>query len=321
MLASAVIASAVLLSSPPALHVVSATGSERPNIVVFYIDDAGTHDGRLWNNAELTPNMYEQFVAGGIYFPNAIGETPLCCPGRVGTLTGQHTQNHGVTVNDGRLFKPAMHIGQALLDAGYATMFVGKYLNRNSPFTAADWKANGAGWTYLDVVRGWNGQYFNYTVHTKTGSVRYLTRHSTAMVADRTIDHLRATPASQPVFAVVSIYNLHQPNLPMPEFASDARCDDMPPWKPPNYNEQDVSDKPAPIRALPLLRAGDGWPMQGLCREMLGIDQTVGRVVEELRQQGRLDNTLLVFTSDNGMTWGAHRVAGKRVPYATPVPL
>jgi len=55
---------------------------------------------------------------------------------------------------------------------------------------------------------------------------------------------------------------------------------------------------------------------------MLGVDRAVGQVIDELEAEGRLDNTLLVFTADNGMAWGAHRIPQNKIwPYTTPVPL
>ncbi len=58
------------------------------------------------------------------------------------------------------------------------------------------------------------------------------------------------------------------------------------------------------------------------CEEMLGVDAAVGEILDELSAENRLDNTLLVFTADNGMAWGQHRLGqSKEVPYATPVPL
>ena len=304
--------------SPPGAQAVEPP----PNIVVFYLDDVSPHDGRLWNDPSRTPAIYKHFIERGIDFPNAIGENPLCCPGRANFLTGLHTHNNGVIENDAQLFDPSVHIGKALKDVGYSTMYIGKYLNLNSSLSPDEWQSHGAGWTYLDAIYGVNGAFNNYTLHTKTGNIAFGTYHSTQMVADRTIMHLRDTPATTPVFAVVSIFNLHSPNTPMPEFKDDPRCAAMPPWNPPNYNEQDVSDKPAQVQALPLLPYADGWPMVGYCEEMLGVDKAVRQVTDELEADGRLDNTLLVFTADNGMSWGAHRFGQqKRMPYATPVPL
>ncbi len=124
-----------------------------PNIVVIYMDDVSAMNGaspKLWENAAIAPTVKDLFVDHGIDFTNAIGETSLCCPGRGSLLTGQHTHNHGVLLNDGRLFNPAMHIGKALKDAGYATMFIGKYLNNVNAYSQATGPATaraGPTWT------------------------------------------------------------------------------------------------------------------------------------------------------------------------------
>ena len=304
-----------------AVRGVQAT-SEKPNIVVFHIDDAAPHDGRLWNNPDLTPTIYDLFVANGFNLPNAVGETSLCCPGRASLLTGLHTHNHGVVVNDARLFHPAEHIGREMQSAGYVSMWVGKYLNKNNLLTEAQWKAHGAGWTHLDAIRSVGSGFYDYRLHTKSGTIKYGAYHSTRMAAERTVMHMRSAPADKPIFAVVSVFNVHGPNYPMPEFKNDPRCTDMPPWKPPNYNEADVADKPAVIQALPLVLYPDGWPMVRYCRELLGVDWAVKLVTDELAAEGRLENTLLVFTADNGVGWGAHRIGQhKSMPYTTPVPL
>lgn len=296
----------------------------KPNIVVFYIDDAAPHDGRLWNDPQRTPAIHDTFIAHGIHFTNAFGEDPLCCPARGNILTGLHTHNNGVDLNDARLFSPQETVAGELRDAGYSTMWIGKYMNMNNRLSSDGWTAHMAPWSVFDGMYGFNGDYYGYRVRTKDhGDISYADVHSTQMVADRSVNRFSAAPPDKPIFAILSLYNLHGPNDPVPITPQQsAMCDGINPWWTPAYNEADVSDKPAHIRALPRLRYADGWPMVAYCREMFGIDMLVKRVTDELEAEGRLDNTLLVFTADNGMTWGAHRKPQqKNVPYATPVPL
>jgi arylsulfatase A-like enzyme len=301
---------------------VSALPNSAPNIVVFYVDDVAPHDGSLWNDASRTPYFVDRFINHGITFPNAIGEDPLCCPGRGGLLTGLHTHNHGVMINDARLFDPSEHIGKAMQEAGYASFFLGKYLNDVNKLTPAQWQQHDAGWTQLDVINSSNGRFMGYRLHTKQGEFEVKGLHSTNMVGQRLVMHMQETPASQPIFAIASIYDMHGPNTAQATDRNDPRCDDFPAWKSGSYNEADVSDKPAPIGELPLMANPDGWPMEEYCREMLGVDRTIGMVVDELRAEGRLNNTLLVFTADNGVAWGEHRLGQHKIwPYATPVPL
>src|SRR5215210_3247209 len=108
--------SATVTPIPPSTSVGAspsfASAAGRPNIVLIYLDDVAPHDGRLWNDPARTPNLQEQFVSHGVTFENAIGETPLCCPGRVDMLTGLHGHNSGVTRNFAPMFDPSMHIGK-----------------------------------------------------------------------------------------------------------------------------------------------------------------------------------------------------------------
>ncbi len=317
--ALACVAAATWLGARP----LPLAGAERPNIVVFYLDDAAPHDGRLWNDPARTPAIYNTFVAHGTHFRQAFGEDPMCCPGRASLLTGLHSHNNGVMTNDARLFGPQETVAGALQDAGYTTMWIGKYMNLNNKLSSAGWAAHMAPWTVFDGMFGANGAFYNYKVRTKdTGDSSYRGVHSTQMVADRSVMRIGGAPANKPIFAVLSVFNIHAPNIPMPvDEELLEKCDDMPPWWTPAYNEADVSDKPAYIQALPLLPDPDGWPMDAYCREMFGVDRLVERVTDELEAVGRLDNTLLVFTADNGMAWGAHRREFKNVPYATAVPL
>jgi N-acetylglucosamine-6-sulfatase len=329
VLTSALLAAPAALgadNTPPMPPSASAQANARPNIVMFFLDDTNPHDGRLWSDPSITPNLYDMFVAHGVQFANAIGETPLCCPGRAGVLTGLHTFNHGVTYNDARLFDSSEHVGKELKAAGYETSLIGKYFNHSDRLTPEQWAAAADGWTNLDVFRTApdpvSHYYYNYTLFTKEGDVAYTDQHSTQTIAERAVARLQASSPDAPVFTMLSIFDTHGPNMPMNQFIGDSRCADMQPWDPPNYNEGDVSDKPAYVQSLPLLARTDGWPMVTMCEEMLGVDWLVGQVRDELQAEGRLANTLFVFAADNGMAWGQHRIGQeKQVPYATPIPL
>jgi N-acetylglucosamine-6-sulfatase len=305
-------------------HPGPVVAAERPNIVMFYIDDTSPHDGRLWNNPARTPAIHNTFIEHGIHFNNAFVEDPLCCPARATLLTGLHTHNNGVDVNEARFFSPQETVAGKLKDAGYSTMWIGKYMNFNNKLSTAGWAAHMAPWSVFDGIYGVNGAFYDYTVRTKDqGDIKYGRVHSTRMVADRAISRFAAVPADKPIFAVLTVYNTHEPNTPMPITRKQkAMCQNIGSWWTPAYNEPDVSDKPAYIRNLPLLPYADGWPLAKYCREMFGVDKLVKRVTDELAAEGRLDNTLLIFTADNGSAWGAHRKGQiKAMPYATPVPL
>src|SRR6188508_43754 len=142
----------------------TATADTRPNVVIFYIDNLALHDGRLWSNPALTPNIYHYFVEHGIHFTNAFGESPLCCPGRASLLTGLHTHNNGVYRNNIFMLHPTNIVATDLQDAGYSTYWLGKYLNVFERVAPADWKAYVKPWTQMEAT-----YYFSDRVRTAAG--------------------------------------------------------------------------------------------------------------------------------------------------------
>jgi arylsulfatase A-like enzyme len=284
------------------------------------LDDLNPHDGRLWS-AEIMPNLHELVLSQGIRFTDFHAEVPLCGPSRANLLTGQHAHNSGAASNDGQQLDPTTTIATELSGAGYHTSFVGKYLNGYRQLTPD--RRDPPGWSAFDVIDSNQGKYFWYQIRDSEGGV---TQHrtdeadySTDVIADIAVARLAEAPADQPLFSLIAPFTPHEPNLPAPRHAGDARCLDLAPWAPPDYDEADVSDKPAYIQDLPALSDG-GFDLTAHCESLLAVDDLVGRVGDELRRQGRLDDTVFVFTADNGMTWGEHRRVGKTSPYSTAVP-
>jgi len=116
------VAPLVTMLAPPAV----LAGELRPDVIVIVTDDVPAMDDRIWRSL---PTIRDLFVRHGVEFTDYAGESPLCCPGRAGFLTGEHTFNHGVTRNDVRLFDPSVSLATALQDVGYRTFLTGKYFN------------------------------------------------------------------------------------------------------------------------------------------------------------------------------------------------
>ena len=298
-----------------------AATDARPNIVVVMVDDVGVDVRRVWNRM---PTIQGLFLRQGIRFANAIGETPLCCPGRAGFLTGQHTHNHGVIENDARLFDPSLTIATRLQDAGYHTLLAGKYMHH----TMALVDKTPPGWHHLAINPG---GYYNISWWVD-GVQQRPAAYSTDVLGRHAVRWIRAAPAARPLFAFLTPFAAHdgkdadgtavryQP-APAARHIGDPRCADIGAVRPGGYNEADVSDKPSAIRSQGLVPYGDGWPLQRLCESMLAVDELITKVKAELTARGRLANTIWLLTSDNGMGYGAHRVPAKLAPYTTPIPL
>lgn len=330
LLALLVFVLGVALASPmlgftrPAAAAAIEPALDRPDIVILYLDDVDPHDGRLWNDPSRTPTLARLFGDGGIEMTNAVAETPLCSPGRASLLTGRHTSSHGVDGNIAAPFDPDVTIGSELQEAGYQTMFVGKYLNGlRSEVPDHRMLDHATGWDAFDVIYEDNGQYLGYDLWTRNGMLhfgRHGANHSTLVGKRRLVEHLQAAAADQPVLAIASIFDLHAPNRPVRRYRGDRRCRSIDSWNPPSIGAE-VNGKPAYVRKRRPI-GKDGWPMQGYCEEMLAVDDLAAAVVREQLRRGRLDDTLFILTADNGVTWGTHRLQQRKgVPYATPIPL
>jgi len=304
-----------LLGAPAPASGEPAATAASPDVVVILVDDLPEMDGRLW---QLMPNIRQTFVEDGLTFTDAHVESPLCCPGRAGYLTGLHTFNHGVTVNDVSLFDDSMTVASQVQEAGYFTFWAGKYFNgypKIAPYVPPGW----------DRFHAMEPGYYDYRVWSNGKPVPQIhgddpADYFTDVARRKALSAIRQAPAGQPLFGFVSIYAPHGPTIPAPRHLDDPGCEAVPAWAPSNYDEKDVSDKPAYVRSQPRLKER-GFDLTDVCGTLLAVDDLVGAVREELAEQGRLANTMLVLTSDNGMNFGAHRLSRKSTPYATQVPL
>jgi N-acetylglucosamine-6-sulfatase len=290
-----------------------------PNIVVVITDDMPALDGRL---LEFMPTVKSVFREQGVTFSDFHGESPQCCPGRVGFLSGQHTTNHRVQANNAAKFNPAMSIATQLRGVGYYTMLVGKYLNGYGRCTGLNCAPNVPPgwdrWAALDAL-----SYYDYDmwVDGSPTPVHYGSapeHYSTDVVANRAVEFISSAPPQKPVFAWLAPTSPHAPNVPATRHLESAGCD-VPAWRPPNYEEADVSDKPIWLQALPSSPSNQNI-LPAKCRMLLSVDELVGRARTALAAQGRLQNTVFIFTGDNGMSWREHRLDGKGDPYQTQLP-
>jgi arylsulfatase A-like enzyme len=289
----------------------AAKKEERPNIVLVLTDD------QPFEALEHMP-----FVSGRsdwISFDNAFLNNPICCPSRATILNGRYSHLNRVETNfDGRKFRDRSTIATWLKRAGYKTGFFGKYLNgypwgrRSGDYVPPGWNR------WLAFKRG--PAYFDYTLNKRGeagGPARADERGSSeraystdvfGKAARRFIGRSAAGP--DPFFAFVSFFAPHGPLIPAPRHENAFQ--QTPITQPPNFNEADVSDKPQWVQELPirdLAEMEEGRRSQ--YRLLLSVDEAVEGIFDELSERGELENTIVVFLSDNGFLWGEHRDTGK----------
>jgi arylsulfatase A-like enzyme len=283
-------------------------------------------DDQRWDSLGYMDTVQRDLVGHGVNFSNAFVVNPMCCPSRASILSGQWSHTTGVFKNsppDGGFVTFEPHetntIATTLQAAGYRTGMIGKYLNGYDELEAGHVPPGWDRWFAFTTGSG-NGAYqdVDYSddgkaVATGAGPADY----STTVLADKAVDFIRTTPANQSLFLYLAVKAPHLPATPAPQYAQAFA--DLPPYRPPSFNEADVSDKPKYIRDLPLLTPTeiadiDATRLNQL-RTLLSVDDAVGRLVDTLRAEGRLSSTMLVFMSDNGWLYGEHRRTQKSVPY------
>jgi arylsulfatase A-like enzyme len=297
----------------PSATVVTKEVSPKPNIVIVMTDDESAFDGRL---LDALPTIRSVFREEGVTLANFRVTTPLCCPARASFLTGLHTHHHGVVQNVPQPFKPSMTLATQLSQVGYHTILVGKYLNHYERIAS---RGDPPGWD--DFSAFGDAAYYDYDLWSDGVPEHFGTApedHSTDVIARRAASLLAAAPPDRPLFAYIAPFTPHAgPSRAAPRYRK-VPCP-VPAWAPPNYNEVDVSDKPAYVRTTPPLRKS-AEDLRSICRGLLSVDDLVASLRQALADAGRLDNTLLIFTSDNGVMSGEHRLGKKAAPYVTEIP-
>ncbi len=287
---------------------VTVNNTNRPNIVLIVSDD------QRWDTMQYMPLINSLLGSASVKFDNAFVTTSECCPSRASILTGLYAHNHGVLQNYGTnggapAFKDGSTIATWLQATGYKTGLYGKYLNAYyllSPYIPPGWNE------FHAFVQPDDGLYYNYTFN-DNGVVSTFGSspqdYSTDVLSAKAVQFINSTPSNQPFFLYFTPYGPHDPATPA---QSDlGSYSGLLPWRPASFNEADVSDKPTWVRQLPLLTTtqiatGDAFRQRQL-ETLQSVDRAVSSIVSALSQTNRMNNTMIIYLSDNGLTWGEHR--------------
>lgn len=320
-----------------------AAAEAKPNIVFIMTDDQTAPSISVQRNVGLIQTQ-------GTTFTQTIASYPLCCPSRATYLSGQYSHNHGVIHNAGPFggytsFDHSNSLPLWLQSAGYRTMHVGRYLNgygvQNPDITEIP-----AGWN--DWVSGVGESVFNYESWQTNENGQIFNRpgldhpdeHQTDFYGRRAAELIdQAAPSTQPFFLSLTFPAPHSgapvdpddpPSLGTPSPAPRHRdaFASRPLPRPPSFDEADMTTKPQIVADLPRLSperiAAIQENYQQELESLLSVDDAVGSVLNALERSGELDDTLLIYTSDNGFFHGEHRLASEKVlPYeeAARIPL
>jgi N-acetylglucosamine-6-sulfatase len=328
-------------SGAPAREGTGADGgafARKPNIVRILTDDQDT------SSLAVMAKTKKLLGERGVTYTDSVVSLSLCCPARATLLTGQYTHNHHVWDNGGKTggflhFENQENtLAPWLHEAGYETAHVGKYLNTYTKQQAGNVPAGWDRWfNVVDEARE-TYPYYGYTISDGGTSRKYGTDdkdYITDVFADRAVADLEAmTKSGKPFFLDFWPTAPHggkgrTPSkrigpVPAPKYES-ANADAAAP-RTPNFLPE-KNDIPEPLKVYgDLLRQANGgaakYPAlidesyRDYLSSLLSVDDAVERLVKVLEDSGQLQNTLIIFTSDNGLMWGNHGLAAmKWEPY------
>lgn len=323
------LALALLALAAPAAH----AQDERPNVVLVMTDDQTVESMRVMSKVR------GGLAAQGTTFTQAISTYPLCCPSRATYLTGQYSHNHGVIHNAGP-FGGYMRLDNTntlpvwIQRAGYRTIHVGRYLNGYGTQNP-DRSEVPPGW------EDWNSTVdpttFNFTKWTMNENGRIFEKGAdgefqTDYLGRRASEEVvQAAADPRPFFLSLTFPAPHSgtpidpddpPSLRTPSPAPRHRDvfaeEELP--RPRNFGRANRTTKPQIVADRRRFSSEDVRAIQENYQQelesLLSVDDAVGRLLSTLVATGELDNTVIIYTSDNGFFHGEHGVRSEKVlPY------
>ncbi|KAJ8381975.1 hypothetical protein SKAU_G00027530 [Synaphobranchus kaupii] len=289
--------------------------NRRPNIVLILTDDLDVSIGGM-----IPLNKTKKLIGeAGITFTNTFVASPLCCPSRASILTGKYPHNHHVINNtlEGNCSSLAWQKSQegstfpVLLQhyAGYQTFFAGKYLNEYGSTEAGGVEHVPPGWDYWFALER-NSKYYNYTLSVNGKAQKHGQNYSedylTDVLANRSLEFLQYKSNYRPFFMMVSTPAPHAPWTAAPQY--EGRFADVKAPRDPNFNVHGkdkhwlIRQAKTPMSNSSVQFLDDAYRKRW--RTLLSVDDLVEKVVKKLEVRGELENTYIIFTSDNGYHTG-----------------
>lgn len=295
-------------------------GTKKRN-VVFILTDDHRYDfmgftGKLpWLK---TPNM-DRLYNGGAWFKNAFVTTSLCSPSRASILTGAYSHVHTIVDNVAPEPSNLIFFPEYLQKAGYQTSFFGKWHMGN------DDDAPRPGFNHWESFKG-QGVYYNPTLNIDGKQVAYSdSTYITDLLTEHAVDWLKERDKSKPFFLYLSHKAVHMPLAPAKRHRDMYKNQ---PYKYPSTYYQTLTDDykklnwPEWVKQQRYSWHGVDYfyhshqSIENLVQlygeTLMGVDESIGSVMDYLKSEGLDESTLVIYMGDNGFSFGEHGLIDKR---------
>ncbi|XP_015436726.1 PREDICTED: N-acetylglucosamine-6-sulfatase-like, partial [Dufourea novaeangliae] len=302
------------------------------NIVLIVADDLDVFlDG-------MTPmtNTLDLIGSRGATFSNCFVASPICCPNRASILTGRYQHNHLVVNNSihggcnsikwQELQEPNTFAAHLKQEMSYTTFYAGKYLNQYGHHIVGGPNHVPIGWDWWAGLIG-NSKYYNYTLSINGTTKEYgnePTEYLTDVISNLATDFIKTrSPDSEPFLMVLAPPAPHAPFIPA--VRHNDKYKDVKAKRTPNFNTPTQMDKHWLVRRGPSPLPNNVLPqLDDIYRRrwetLVAVDELVLNVYQFLKSQNLLNNTNIIFTSDNGYHIGQFSMPiDKRQPYESDI--
>ncbi len=274
-----------------------------PNIVLILVDDLRYDALEITGHPFFSSPSIDSIGKEGVVFSSAFVTTSLCSPSRASVLTGRYASRHGIRYNSTSMPANTTTLATVLQEAGYRTAFVGKW-HMGTGITGANpqpgfdrWVSFPGQGTYTETVLNVDG-----VVDTLRSG------HLTDYLTDEALDFIEWQD-DRPYFLILSHKAVHAPYIAQDRFRGLHSGAEI--ITPLTYG-QSLDSLPEFIKCR--LITGIGWQRQYF-DVLAGVEESTSRIMQTIRELGQDDNTLVIFTSDNGFLFGEHNLGDKRVAY------
>lgn len=305
---------------PAAPAALTPVAGATPRNIVFILSDDHRYDamGFLQTSFVQTPNM-DALAREGLHVRNAFVTTSLCSPSRASILTGLYAHRHRVVDNNNPVPPGTTFFPQYLQQAGYETAFIGKWHmggEGDDPQPGFDhWVSFRGQGSYLPTANGLNVD------GRQVPQKGYITDELT----DYAIDWLSGRDGRTPFFLYLSHKAVHADFVPAERHQGRYASATFTPPVSMAAGNPDDSGRPMWVQNQRNSWHGVDFPYHSeldiadyyrrYSETLLGVDDSIGRVMTFLRERNLLESTLVVYMGDNGFAFGEHGLIDKRTAY------